>query len=165
MTKIIQLITPHERFTAFDKVADKALSLLDELGERYVDLGFREVDVEHLTKKEADEFKDELKQHSQLILSLLHHPILQILDEKRNTALVKNAVAEELGYPEGVWQHYKGAKYKILGKCRLTDSRLDGVTYQLDGQPESKIYAISLINFHCLVTRGHTRVKRFVKVA
>lgn len=164
MKKIIQLTTPLERFQNFDKHLDGVLDTLDQCGLLYTDLGFRESDVEDLTKEQIEEFKDELRQHSQLIMSLLHHPLVQVLKEKRDTAESNETITQQLGYPEGVWQHYKGTRYRITGRVRLTDSRLDGINYQIDGKPDSQVYAISLINFYKKIQHNGSTIKRFTKV-
>lgn len=165
MTKIIQLTTPLDRFKGFDRKLDLVLSTLDECGVLYTDLGFREADVEDLTREQVSEFRDELKEHAQMIMSLLHHPLIQVLKEKRDTAEVNDATTAQFQIPTGHWQHYKGAIYNILGPCRLTDSRLDGITYQLASDPTSTVYAISLINFYRQIKLDGRQIKRFVKVA
>ena len=164
MTKIIQLITPLERFQAFDKDLDKALNLLDKCAEQYIFLPFREKDVEDYTREQALALKEELVQHAQLVMSALNHPLLQVIGEKRNIAQENDPFTSTLGYPTGIWQHHKGTKYEILGPCRLTDSRLDGVSYRLANNPEGQIYAISLVNFYRLIEKNGSKIKRFVKV-
>lgn len=163
--KIIQLTTPLDRFKAFDQRLDRVLQGLDALGELYTDLGFREEDVEDLSKKEVDEFKEELSDHSKMILSLLQHPLIQVLSEHRNTAEINGAVTKSLGYPTGVWQHYKGQRYIILQQVKSTDTRLDGVTYQAVDQPLSQIYTISLVNFYKEVSHNQRSIQRFTKIA
>lgn len=162
--KIIQLVTPLEKFKEFNRVLDKTLTNLDHLSDMYIDLAFREKDIEDLNAKESDELREELKSHSQMILSLLHHPLIQVLNERRNTAEANNNYTEQLGYPTGCWQHYKGAVYEILDKVRSTDNRLDGVTYRLKDKPEAQIYQISLVNFYKLVNLDGRRVQRFIKL-
>lgn len=163
--KIIQLTTPLERFKAFDLKLDLVLRNLDQLGVLYTDLGFRESDVEDLSVEETEKFKDELKEHAQMIMALLQHPLIQVLKEKRDTAETNASTSSHFPIPEGIWQHYKGAKYKILGPCKLTDSRLDGITYQLHDQPHSTVYSISLINFYRKIERNGQMINRFVKLA
>jgi len=165
MTKIIQLTTPLDRFKGFDQKLDHVLKTLDELGVLYTDLGFRHEDIEDLTREQAIAFKDELKEHAQLVMSLLHHPLVQVLKEKRDTAEVNGATNAHFPIPTGQWQHYKGAIYQVLGPCKLTDSRLDGITYQLASDPNSTVYCISLINFYRLIKRDGKMIERFVKVA
>lgn len=163
--KIIQLTTPHDRFKEFDQRLDRVLQGLDTLGELYTDLGFREQDVEDLTKEQIEAFKEELKEHSRLVVSLLQHPLVQVLQQNRDKAEVNSGLTQELGYPEGVWQHYKGTRYRILDRVRSTDSRLDGVTYQIDGKEDSQIYTISLINFYKTVSVDRRSVQRFTKIS
>lgn len=165
MTKIIQLTTPLDRFKEFDAKLDGVLKTLDELGVLYTDLGFRHQDVEDLNREQVEEFREELKEHGQMIMSLLHHPLVQVLKEKRDTAEVTDATQMQLPLPEGLWQHYKGATYRFIGSCKLTDSRLDGVLYQLADQPDSQVYAVSLINFYRPIKREGKMIDRFVKRA
>ena len=162
--KIIQLTTPLDRFKEFDQRLDRVLQGLDVLGELYTDLGFREQDIEDLTKEQIEALKKELKDHSTLVVSLLQHPLVQVLQQNRDKAEVNSGLTEELGYPEGVWQHYKGTRYRILDRVRSTDSRLDGVTYQIDGKEDSQIYHISLVNFHKTVSVDRRSVKRFTEI-
>lgn len=163
--KIIQLTTPNDRFKKFDQKLDLVLKELDQLGVLYTDLGFRESDVEDLTREEVEQFKDELKSHAQLIMSLLHHPLVQVLKEKRDTAEVNGSTSAQFELPTGVWQHYKGARYKMLGSVVSTDSRLDGVLYTLDTETETPVYQISLINFHRLINRDGKQIQRFTKLS
>ena len=163
--KIIQLTTPHDRFKEFDQRLDRVLQGLDVLGELYTDLGFREQDVEDLTKEQVEAFKGELKEHSTLVVSLLQHPLIQVLQLNRDKAEVNSGLTQELGYPEGVWQHYKGTRYRILDRVRSTDSRLDGVTYQVDGKEDPHNNTFSLINFQKTVTVDRSNVKRFTKIS
>lgn len=163
MTKIIQLTTPLDRFKGFDAKLDGVLKTLDELGVLYTDLGFRHQDVEDFTREQVEEFREELKEHGQMIMSLLHHPLVEVLKEKRDTAQVNEATQTQMPLPDGVWQHYKGALYRILGGVKLTDSRLDGVLYQLADEPDSQVYAVSLINFYRQIKRDGKMIDRFVK--
>lgn len=162
--KIIQLTTPCERFKGFDQKLDRVLKELDQLGVLYTDLGFREQDIEDLTGKEIEDFKDELKEHAQLIMSLLHHPLIQVLREKRDTAEVNTSTSAHFEIPTGVWQHYKGARYRMLGAAKSTDNRLDGVLYTLDTENETPIYHISLINFYRMINRDGQQIHRFTKL-
>ena len=162
--KIIQLTTPLERFQKFDKKVDLVLTTLDELGGLYTDLGFREEDIEDLTAEQAKDLKDELIQHGQLIMSLIHHPLIQVLRDNRNG--VESGETEKLfEVPSGVWQHYKGTRYQILGPIQSTDYHLPGIMYQEEDKPHNTIYTITLVNFYRTVRHNREMVKRFVKVS
>lgn len=162
--KIIQLVTAPERFREFNKILDKTLSNLDILSDMYIDMGFRESDIEDLNEKEALAFMDELKSHSQMVMSLIHHPLIQILNEKRNTVESNDLFTSQLGYPEGDWQHYKGSIYTIVEQARSTDTRLDGVTYRLKDAPKSRLYFITLVNFYKKVNIMGRQTQRFTKL-
>ena len=58
--KIIQLTTPFDRFQKFDRKADQVLKLLDEMGDLYIDLGFRESDIEDYNKEQANQLSQEM---------------------------------------------------------------------------------------------------------
>ena len=162
--KIIQLTTPLERFQKFDRKADQALKILDDLGELYVDLGFRESDIEDYSAQQANDLKEELEHHGQLILFLLHHPLVEVLREKRAGA--ENGETQQLfEVPTGVWQHYKGTQYQILGPMQSTDFHLPGIIYQEVDKPNSRIYTITLVNFYRTVAVNGENVKRFVQIS
>lgn len=162
--KIIQLVTPPEKFREFNKVLDKTLSNLDVLSDMYIDLAFRESDIEDMKEDEANAFIDDLKSHSQMIMSLLHHPLIQVIAEKRDSAESNNNFTAQLGFPEGDWQHYKGSIYTIVENARSTDNRLDGVTYRLKDAPKSRLYFISLVNFYKKVDIMGRKTQRFTKI-
>ena len=162
--KIIQLTTPFDRFQKFDRKADQVLKLLDEMGDLYIDLGFRESDVEDYNKEQANQLKEELIQHGQLVLGLLQHPVLQILRERREAVELGN-VRQLFEVPTGVWQHYKGTRYEMLGPIQSTDYHAPGVMYQEEGKPNSRIYTITLSNFYRHVSHNRETVKRFTQVS
>lgn len=162
--KIIQLSTPFDRFQKFDRKADQVLKLLDEMGDLYIDLGFREKDIEDYSSEQSEQLKEELLQHGQLVLGLLHHPVIQILRERRQSVELGD-VKQLFEVPTGVWQHYKGTRYRILGVVQSTDYHSPGVMYQEEDKSSARIYTITLANFYRRVSYNKETVKRFTKIS
>ena len=160
---IIQLTRPIDRFRKFNKRLDEALIALDELGTQYPDLGFNSNDLIGLTKQEELEFKEELTQHGQMVLGLVHHPLVMILTQSRNNTEQSTTSLFEL--PVGVWQHYKGTYYEMIGPVTSTDHHSLGVLYKEKDNPESKTYCITLSNFYTMKEVNGELVNRFTKIS
>lgn len=138
--------------------------MLDDLGEQYADLGFRQSDVEDYNIQQVEELKEELKQHAQLVLALIHHPMIAILKEHRERADSQEA-AGIFEVPTGVWQHYKGTRYRMYGRAQSTDFHAPAVLYSVDGEVNGTIYTITLSNFYRTVTHNREKVNRFTKLS
>lgn len=162
--KIIQLTTPLERFQKFDAEVDSVLLSLDKVGELYTDLGFREDDLVGLSVHKKEQFKEELIQHGQLCLALLHHPMIEVLKQAREKARRPGDNLELYKTPTGVWQHYKGNYYEMIGACKSTDHHCNAVMYQEHGKPDGDIYTITLFNFYIKKEVKGQYVSRFVKI-
>lgn len=162
--KILQLTTPLDRFQAFDKQADDILLALDELGKAYTDLGFVEADLQGMTVHKKNQFHEELIQHGQLCLGLINHPLLIVLKQHREGIKEKNETVGLFQTPSGVWQHYKGTYYEMIGPCKSTDFHSDAVMYREFGNKEGEIYTITLLNFFSKKELKGQYVSRFTKI-
>lgn len=162
--KIIQLTTPLERFQKFDKELDSVLLTLDKLGELYTDLGFREEDLVNLTIHKKEQFKEELIQHGQICLALIHHPMIEVLRQAREQSKQPGDGLDLYETPTGIWQHYKGTYYEMIGPCKSTDHHSNAVMYREFGNTEGDIYTITLVNFFSKKEMKGQYVSRFVKI-
>lgn len=161
---IIQLTKPIDRFKEFDVRLDGVLRTLDQLGELYTDLGFRQKDIEEYTAQESDALREELREHGQLVLGLLHHPLIEVLREKREMAQSEEP-PELYDVPSGIWQHYKGVRYEILDYVLSSDFHAPAIIYREENKPVSRCYTITLSNFYRKVNFKGEVVNRFTKVA
>ena len=161
--KIVQLTSPLDRFKGFNKELDKVLIGLDSMGELYVDLGFVPEDIQSMNSADQNEFHKELMQHGTLVMGLIQHPLIQILTLARSNS---NAEKQELlEVPTGVWQHYKGTYYEMIGPITSTDHHCQGVMYKEKDNPESKIYTITLYNFFTKKEVNGELVNRYTKIS
>ncbi len=162
--KILQLTSPLDRFQEFDKKVDSVLLSLDDLGKLYTDLGFTEADIKDMTVHKKEQFREELMQHGQMCLAMINHPLLHVLKNAREKARVAGDDLDLYKTPTGIWQHYKGAYYAMIGACKSTDHHCDAVMYREFGKDDGEIYTITLFNFYSKKELAGQQVSRFVKI-
>lgn len=161
--KILQLTSPLDRFREFDKKADSILLSLDSLATLYTDLGFTEEDVKNFSVHQKEQFIEELTQHGQLCLALVNHPLIHVLKEAREKVRKPGDGVDLYKMPTGVWQHYKGAYYEMIGPCVSTDHHCESVMYKEVGE-EGPVYTITLFNFYSKREHNGQMVARYVKI-
>lgn len=83
------------------------------------------------------------------------------LSREENLELLQLA---EMAVPLGLYEHYKGERYRVIGHCLLEASDLAGVQYHPENDPDIT-WVRPLMSFVERIGTDRPQVKRYIRIS
>lgn len=150
-------------FKAVNEALDTTLKSLDVLQELFPKLQLLQSEVDALSESEATEMREELTQHAEMCEFLLHHPVMQFLQQHRSDRGQEQSLKPTQTVPlKRLFLHYKGNQYYTRDYAVNSNTGVAGVVYS--SVKDNVNYWLSFAEFNKMVTVDGIEVPRFKEV-
>jgi hypothetical protein len=89
--------------------------------------------------------------------------VRDLSDFRHSNTSEKRTTSNSIKITPGIYEHYKGGRYKVIGMAKHVERQAESVVYHPFHNPE-KMYIISATSFNELVSVTSGVVKKFTKV-